>query len=91
VKVQKRSRFQIYFDILFCLCRESRSGLKVTPTTLAHRSNVPYDRFQDYLHHLIELGLVAHGEETLAVTRKGLEYIEEFAKTTELLKRMGLL
>jgi predicted transcriptional regulator len=91
VKVQKRSKLQIYFDILLSLHRELGPGQKVTPTRLAHQANVPYDRFQYYLHHLIELGLVAHEEETFAVTRKGLEYIEEFAKTTELLKRMGLL
>ena len=89
--MQKRNKFQIYLDILLCLRRELRSGHKVTPTRLAHQANVPYDRFQDYLHHLIELGLVVHEEETVAVTRKGLEYIEELAKTMELLKRMGLL
>jgi predicted transcriptional regulator len=91
VKVQRRNKFQIYFDILSCLRRELRSGGKVSPTRLAHQANVPYDRFQEYFHHLIELGLVAYEEETIAVTRKGLEYIDEFAKTNELLKRMGLL
>jgi predicted transcriptional regulator len=86
MKVQKRSKFQIYCDILLYLRNELRADHKLTPTRIAHQTNVPYDRFQEYLHNLIEIGLVVHEKETLTVTHKGLEYIEEFGKTIKLLK-----
>jgi predicted transcriptional regulator len=65
-------------------------GKNITPTKLAHQSNVPYDRFQEYLRKLIEMGLVTHEEETLALTQEGIKYLEEFSKIIQFLKRMGL-
>jgi predicted transcriptional regulator len=54
-------------------------------------ANLPYDRFQNCLDHLIQVGMVSHKDEKLVVTEKGLEYIAEFKKITDFLKRMGLL
>ncbi|MCP8304864.1 MAG: hypothetical protein H3Z50_05285 [archaeon] len=91
MKVEKRSRFQIYFDILRFLREELQSSDKPSPTRVAHRANLPYDRFRNYLDDLIQLGMISHEGGKLVVTKKGWEYIQEHEKMNNFLKRMGLL
>jgi len=91
VKVQKRSKFQIYFDILQLLDGETKSGNKPSLTKIAHGANLPYDRFRNCLEYLIQVGMISRKNGELVVTKKGLEYIEEFKKITAFFRRMGLL
>lgn len=91
LKVEKRSRFRIYFDVLQLLCEEIRESDKPSPTRIAHKANLPYDRFRNYLDYLIRLGMISREGEKLVVTQKGLEYIQEFERITDFLSRMGLL
>jgi len=92
VKEQKRNKIQIYFDILQLLCRESKLSAKSCPTRVAHEANLPYDRFQKCLDHLILLSMVSRGPEgKLVVTSKGVEFIDEYQKIVDFLSRMGLL
>jgi len=92
MKVEKRTKFQIYFDILAILCDESKRNNKLVLTKVAHTANLPYDRFQNCLSQLIQNGMISRTEgEKLLVTDKGLEYVGEYKKITDFLKRMGLL
>lgn len=90
MKVEKRSRFQIYFDLLQIFCVKTEDS-ELLPTRVAHRANLPYDRFQSYLERLIQLGMVCKGSSgEPVVTEKGLEFIQEYKRMTTFLKRMGL-
>jgi len=91
MKVEKRSKFEIYFDILQLLCDEIREGNKPSPTRVAHKANLPYDRFQSCLDHLNRLGMVSREGGKLVVTKKGLEYVQEYERMTDFLRRMELL
>jgi predicted transcriptional regulator len=91
VKQEKRSRFQIYFDILQVICCDSEEE-QLNPTRIAHKSNLPYDRFRNYLNHLMELGMVYRKTSgDLTVTEKGMEFVKEYEKMAVFLKNMGLL
>jgi predicted transcriptional regulator len=89
VKVEKRNKYQIYFDILVLLYNEIDEGGRVSPTRVAHRANLPYDRFRKALENLIQLGMVSNVGEELVVTEKGLEYVREFKRMNDFLRRMG--
>jgi predicted transcriptional regulator len=90
LKLEKRSKIVIYFDILEALC-ERVDGEVVCPTRISHKTNLPYDRFRSYLEELVHIGLVSRQGRDLVVTEKGLEYVEWHRSTTSFLKRMGLL
>jgi len=90
VKVGKRSRIQIYFDILRILCEELKND-KPSLTRVAHIANLPYDRFQKCLNKLIQLDMVREQNGKFLVTEKGFEYINEYERINDFLKRMGLL
>lgn len=89
---EKRSRFDVYFDILQILYSEKDTKDAITPTKIAHMANLPYDRFRRYLNRLIELGMVRK-ESTgkFIVTEKGLNFVQEHKRMTNFLRSMGLL
>jgi predicted transcriptional regulator len=90
LEVGKRSRIQIYFDILRILCEELKND-KPSLTKVAHIANLPYDRFQKCLNKLIQLDIVREQNGTFFVTKKGFECINEYERINDFLKRMGLL
>ena len=91
MKVEKRNKADIYFAILQLLHRNVEPNGKLSLTRTAHVANLPYDRFQNYLNHLVQLDMVSRQDEKLVVTEKGLEFIQEYKKVTSFLRRMGLL
>jgi len=91
MKMEKRTKFQIYFDVLTLLSREMKSGDLHVPTRVAHEANLPYDRFQRCLDHLCELGMLSNDPGKLVVTGKGLEYVREYEKINDFLRHMGLV
>jgi predicted transcriptional regulator len=92
MKAERRTKFQIYFDILEVLCQESKFSRNCSLTKVAHRANLPYDRFKASLESLIRLAMISKvSEGEFVVTGKGLEYVEEYKKINDFLERMGVL
>lgn len=92
MKAEKRTRFQIYFEILLGLRDEMRRmDGKPSLTRVSHRVNMPYDRFQETLVQLVKLDMVSPGDKgEYVVTEKGVEYLQEYRRMAEFLRRMGL-
>jgi predicted transcriptional regulator len=89
---ERRTKFQIYFDILEALSDELKNGSELQLTKIAHGANLPYDRFRSYLDYLVQLGMVSFEPDGgLAVTEKGVEYVQELGRNSEFLRRMGLM
>ena len=51
--------------------------------------NLPSDRFRAHLEDMKALGLVKHGE-GLTSTEKGRDFVSEYEKVAEVLRRFGL-
>ncbi len=86
----KRSKVDIYSAILDYICREGGKLGKASPTRVAHRANIPYDRFQKILEHFIEVEMVRRTDSGLLITAKGLKCLKEIRRSNEFLKSLGL-
>jgi predicted transcriptional regulator len=86
----KRSKVDIYSAILDYICREGGKLGKASPTRVARRANIPYDRFQKIVDHFIELEMVGRTDFGLMITGKGLRCLKEMKKSSDFLKSMGL-
>ena len=86
----KRSKVDIYSATLDCLCREGGKLGKASPTRVARRANLPYDRFQKILDHLIEVEMVRRTDDGLLITAKGLKCLQQILRSNEFLRSMGL-
>jgi predicted transcriptional regulator len=54
-------------------------------------ANLPYDRFKECLCQLAQLGMIFNMEKRhFFVTEKGSEYVQEFERISDFLRRMGL-
>jgi len=79
---------KIYGDILVSIMTETKGG-KIVLTRIQQKSNVPFDRFKVYLSELRDLGLI-QDESLLKLTEKGQQYVIEYKKVLDFMKRMGL-
>jgi predicted transcriptional regulator len=78
---------RIYRDMLSAIQSQTKEE-KIVLTHIQDRANVPFDRLKTYLSELRELGLVQ--DDPLQLTEKGQQYMAEYEKVQDFMKRMGL-
>jgi len=88
--VVKRSKVDIYYAVLALLCKEDARQGKASPTRVARRANLPYNRFQKILDHFIEADMVRRTGDGLLITEKGLNCLRQLRQTNSMLDRLGL-
>jgi len=88
-RISRRDRLKIYGDLLGILSAESRNQ-KVVISHIQLQLNVPLDRLRKYILELEKLGLI-EDKQSLMLSEKGKEYIREYKKVLEFIKRMGLV
>ena len=86
----KRSKVDIYQAVLDAICHEGGQTGLASPTRVARRANMPYDRFQKIIDNFSNLGLIKKSEEGLLITEDGIKCLMQIRKTNEFLRRMGL-
>ncbi len=87
-KIQRRDRLKIYGDLLSMLNAE-RNSEKIVLTRIQVKINVPFDRLRIYLSDLKDLELI-ESEDSLVLTEKGRQYLREYQKVLDFMKRMGV-
>ena len=87
-KIPRRDKLKIYGDLLSVLRSEANSE-KVVLTHIQVRINVPFDRLKNYITELKNLSLI-EDETSLRLTEKGKQYLQEYEKILDFMKRMGL-
>jgi len=86
--IQRRDKLKIYGDLLAALRSESGAE-KIVLTQVQVRIKVPFDRLKTYIAELVDLGLI-RDETSLELTRKGKQYLGEYDRVLDFIKRMGL-
>jgi predicted transcriptional regulator len=87
-KIARRDRMKIYGDLLSILYAESREE-KIVLTHVQVQIKVPFDRLKTYISELYDLGLI-QDQTSLKLTEKGKQYIVEYGKVLDFMKRMGV-
>jgi len=87
-KIARRDKMKIYNDLLSILESENKKE-EIVLTRLQLKLNVPYDRFKEYLDQLRDLGLIKDKNSPI-LTNKGKQYIREYEKVLDFMKRMGI-
>jgi predicted transcriptional regulator len=92
--MHKRSRFELYGDILVAIRDDIARNNSARLTRVYGKANVPYDRFKGYINDLRENSLIElvliDGHEEMKLTKRGLEYLEEYARVNKFLVTFGL-
>jgi predicted transcriptional regulator len=88
MKLSRRDKLKIYGDLLSILSDECKTE-KIVLTKVQLQINVPFDRLKNYIADLKELGLI-QDEVSLRLTEKGKEYLRDYERVLDFMKRMGL-
>ncbi len=87
-KIARRDRLKIYGDLLSILYAENREE-RIVLTRVQVQIKVPFDRLKNYITELDDLGLI-ESESSLKLTEKGKQYLVEYGKVLDFMKRMGI-
>jgi predicted transcriptional regulator len=87
-QIARRDRLKIYGDLLLVLSDVSRED-KIVLTHVQVQIGVPFDRLKTYISELNNLGLI-EDQTSFKLTEKGKQYIVEYEKVLDFMKRMGL-
>jgi predicted transcriptional regulator len=87
-QIARRDKLKIYGDLLSLLYAESREE-KIVLTHVQVQLKVPFDRLKTYISELNDLGLI-QDQTSLKLTEKGKQYIVEYGKVLDFMKRMGV-
>ena len=90
MRANKRSRVDIYYTVLDLLCQEGAKEGMASPTRVARRANLPYDRFQTIIDDFLKAEMVNKTAKGLKITEKGVKCLCQLHQTNSLLRRMGL-
>ena len=84
---EKRTKLEIFYDILTAIQNESSSG-EVKPTRVQQRCNMSFDKFSRYMEALKNEGLI-HNSSTI-ITEKGKKLLQDYDKIKDFLNKMKL-
>ena len=88
---KRRSKVELYLEVLDLLCKEGAISGKAHLTKVAHRANIPYDRFQKIVATLIESKLILRTNTDVLITANGLTCLQKIQQTNAFLQEMGLI
>ena len=80
----KRSKLQIYFDVITAILSEKQDQAEVSKTRLQHKSNTSYDKLLKYLDEMSQKGLIKLDNE-IGATEMGLKFHQDYSTVNELI------
>jgi predicted transcriptional regulator len=86
-KKDKRSKWEIYHDILTAINNESTGGY-VRPTRIQFQSNMSYNNLIHYLTELESRQMIKR--DPISLTQKGFEYFRNCSAVKDLVHKLGL-
>ena len=83
IKVENRSRYEIYYCILDALRRNRLENINLGFRIISAQSDISYNRFLRSIKSLSRLGMVDKDKAGYFVTDAGLDYLREFHELLE--------
>lgn len=92
--MSKRSRFELFGDILEAIREDISKNGNARLTRVQGKVNVPYDRFKGYIENLRQTGLIEieekDGFQEIRLTGKAFTYLDEYARVKNFMVAFGL-
>ena len=80
----KRSKLQIYFDVLSAILTEKQDNSDISKTRLQHKSNTSYDKLLKYLDEMSQKGLIKLDNE-IDTTEMGMKFHQDYSAVNDLI------
>ena len=84
VAKERRSKIQLYYDIVSAIVEDSQNNDAVSPTRIQFKCNTSYDKLTKYLEEMKERQIIEK-EKTIKITDKGMKFHQDYSKINELI------
>ena len=81
---EKRTRIQLYFDIISAIIQEE----DISPTRIQFKCNTSYDKLMKYLEEMQKREIIAR-DTSIVVTEKGKKYHPDYSKINDLISEIS--
>ena len=83
----KRSKLQIYFDVISAIITEKQDKEEISKTRLQHKSNTSYDKLLKYLDEMNQKGLIKL-ENEIDTTELGTKFYNDYSNVNDLINEI---
>ena len=84
----RRSKIQIFFDIVTAIIDDTQNNEYVSPTRIQFKCNTSYDKLTKYLEEM-EKKEIIQKEKSISVTEKGMQFHKDYSRINELINKLN--
>jgi predicted transcriptional regulator len=85
---ERRTRIQLYFDIISAIFEEEMDNDKISPTRIQFKCNTSYDKLTKYLEEMKNKDII--DSDKIKVTDKGRQFHKDYSKINELIQELSI-
>jgi len=82
---ERRSKLQIFYDVLSAIKEDSQNNEKISYTRIQFKCNTSYDKLLRYIDEMNAKQLLKSGSE-IEITEKGEKFYQDYSIINELIK-----
>lgn len=90
MKQEKRHKLQLFYEILCAVQEDTMHNDVARPTHVQHFTRLSYDKMMNHLDEMKERGMVHRVSGLVAITAKGVKFIEQYDDLVRLIESAGL-
>jgi|TARA_B110000014_G_scaffold232038_1_gene194465 predicted transcriptional regulator len=84
----RRSKIQIFFDIITAVIDDTQNNESVSPTRIQFKCNTSYDKLTKYLEEM-EKKEIIQKEKSISVTEKGMQFHKDYSRINDLINELN--
>ena len=85
---ERRTRIQLYFDIISAIFEEEMDNDSISPTRIQFKCNTSYDKLTKYLEEMKNKEIIDNNE--IKVTEKGKQFHKDYSKINDLIQELSI-
>ena len=84
----RRSKIQIFFDIVTAIIDDTQNNESISPTRIQFKCNTSYDKLTKYLEEMEKKEIIQR-EKSIAITDKGMQFHKDYSRINELINEIN--
>ena len=84
---ERRSKLQIFYDVLSAIKEDSQNNEKISYTRIQFKCNTSYDKLLRYFDEMNAKQLLKRGSK-IEITEKGEKFYQDYSIINEMIKEM---
>jgi|TARA_B100001750_G_scaffold100209_1_gene79317 predicted transcriptional regulator len=84
----RRSKIQIFFDIVSAIIDDTQNNESISPTRIQFKCNTSYDKLTKYLEEMEKKEIIQR-EKSIAITEKGMQFHKDYSRINELINEIN--